>query len=88
MEYTYTGPTLALHYNDHTNPRVVNNLVRIYPNPFAHTLNVQAKKDMRNPEGPALQYHRQARDGENSVYQYIQYRRIIAAGRYLHVQTV
>jgi len=49
MEYTYTGPTLALHYNDHTNPRVVNNLVRIYPNPFAHTLNVQAKKDMRKP---------------------------------------
>ncbi len=27
----------------------MNNLVRIYPNPFAHTLNVQAKKDMRKP---------------------------------------
>lgn len=48
MEYTYTGPTLAIQY-DHTNPRVVKNLVRVYPNPFSTVLNVQGKKEMRKP---------------------------------------
>lgn len=48
MEYTYTGATLSLG-NTTTNPRVVSNLVKIYPNPFTNTLNVQGKKEMRKP---------------------------------------
>lgn len=48
MEYTYTGPVLAIDY-DNGNPRVVKNLVRVYPNPFTSTLQVQGKKEMRKP---------------------------------------
>lgn len=48
MEYTYTGPLLALD-NDDTNPRIVSNLVRIYPNPASTVLNIEGKKEMRKP---------------------------------------
>ncbi len=48
MEYTYTGAVLAIDDSVPT-PRVVNNLVRIYPNPASNTLNVEAKKEMRKP---------------------------------------
>lgn len=48
MEYTYTGPTLALD-NSAVNPRIVSSLVRIYPNPVSDILNVQGKKEMRKP---------------------------------------
>lgn len=48
MEYTYTGPTLSIN-NDATNPRVVKNLVKIYPNPASNILNIESKKEMRKP---------------------------------------
>jgi PQQ-dependent dehydrogenase (s-GDH family) len=50
MEYTYTGSVLSLN-NDtaSTTPRIVNNLVRIYPNPVSGILNIEAKKEMRKP---------------------------------------
>ncbi len=48
MEYTYTGPTLAIDNSNH-NPRVVKNLMKVYPNPVTNMLMVQAKKDMRKP---------------------------------------
>lgn len=48
MEYTYTGPTLSLD-NSGVNPRIVTDLVRIYPNPASGILNVQGKKEMRKP---------------------------------------
>lgn len=48
MEYTYTGPTLAIN-NDTTSSRVVKNLVRVYPNPASNILYVESKKDMRKP---------------------------------------
>lgn len=48
MEYTYTGPTLSLD-NAGVNPRVVKNLVRVYPNPATTMLNIQGKKEMRKP---------------------------------------
>jgi hypothetical protein len=32
-----------------TTPRIVNNLVRIYPNPVSGILNIEAKKEMRKP---------------------------------------
>ena len=48
MEYTYTGPLLAIG-NDPSNPRLVNNLVRIYPNPVTDILYVESKKEMRKP---------------------------------------
>jgi PQQ-dependent dehydrogenase (s-GDH family) len=48
MEYTYTGPVLAIH-DDEEEPRVVANLVRIYPNPATGILNVESKKEMRKP---------------------------------------
>ncbi|MCB0708954.1 MAG: PQQ-dependent sugar dehydrogenase [Chitinophagaceae bacterium] len=48
MEYTYTGPTLSIN-NDAVNPRVVKNLMKIYPNPASSILNVESKKEMRKP---------------------------------------
>lgn len=48
MEYTYTGPTLSIN-NDAANPRVVKNLVRIYPNPASNILYVESKKEMHKP---------------------------------------
>lgn len=48
MEYIYTGPILALN-DDNTDPRVVTNLVRVYPNPATGILNVESKKEMRKP---------------------------------------
>jgi len=48
MEYIYTGPILALDDNN-TDPRVVTNLVRVYPNPATGILNVESKKEMRKP---------------------------------------
>lgn len=48
MEYTYTGPTLSIN-NDAVNPRVVKNLMKIYPNPASGILNVESKKEMRKP---------------------------------------
>lgn len=48
MEYTYTGPTLALPTGN-GNPRVVKNLMRVYPNPVGNTLIIQAKKEMHKP---------------------------------------
>ena len=48
MEYTYSGAVLALE-NTNVNPRVVKNLVRLYPNPTAGMLNVESKKTMRKP---------------------------------------
>ncbi|HRI24294.1 MAG TPA: T9SS type A sorting domain-containing protein, partial [Ferruginibacter sp.] len=45
---TYTGPTLAIDNRNH-NPRVVKNLMKVYPNPVTNMLMVQAKKDMRKP---------------------------------------
>lgn len=48
MEYTYTGPTLSIN-NDAASPRVVKNLVRIYPNPASNILYVESKKEMRKP---------------------------------------
>ncbi|MGC4101737.1 PQQ-dependent sugar dehydrogenase [Ferruginibacter sp.] len=49
MEYTYTGPLLALPEEHNDNPAVVNDLVKIYPNPVYNILNVQGKKDMHKP---------------------------------------
>lgn len=48
MEYTYTGPTLSIN-NDAVNPRVVKNLMKIYPNPASSILNVESRKEMRKP---------------------------------------
>lgn len=48
MEYTYTGPTLSIN-NDAVNPRVVKNLMKIYPNPASSILNIESKKEMRKP---------------------------------------
>ncbi len=48
MEYTYTGPLLAINDN-HDKPTVVKNLVHIYPNPVSTILYVQGKKEMRKP---------------------------------------
>lgn len=48
MEYTYSGAVLAIG-EDPATPRVVDNLVRIYPNPVANILYVESKKEMRKP---------------------------------------
>ena len=48
MEYTYTGPLLAI--NDaREKPAVVKNLVQVYPNPVFNLLYIQGKKEMRKP---------------------------------------
>ncbi len=48
MEYTYTGPLLAIIDNGEK-PTVVKNLVHIYPNPVSNLLNIEGKKEMRKP---------------------------------------
>ena len=48
-EYTYIGTVLAINDTTSTPPRVVNNLVRVYPNPASEIINVEAKKEMRKP---------------------------------------
>jgi PQQ-dependent dehydrogenase (s-GDH family) len=48
MEYSYTGTVLAIQDNS-TKPVVVNNLVKIYPNPVGDVLNVQGRREVRKP---------------------------------------
>jgi hypothetical protein len=48
VEYTYTGPLLAIG-DDRTNHYVVANLMKVYPNPVTGTLYVESKKEMRKP---------------------------------------
>jgi len=48
MEYTYTGTVLAIHDNT-IKPAIVNDLVRVYPNPVSNILTIQGKKEMRKP---------------------------------------
>ncbi len=48
MEYSYTGAVLAIHDNT-IKSVIVNDLVRVYPNPVSNMLNIQGKKEMRKP---------------------------------------
>lgn len=49
MEYTYTGVTLAWHDRPRNGPRIVHDLVKVYPNPVADRLFIRGLREMKKP---------------------------------------
>ncbi|MBN8666959.1 MAG: PQQ-dependent sugar dehydrogenase [Chitinophagales bacterium] len=49
MEYTYTGTTLALHDGPRNGPRIVRDLVKVYPNPVADIVFIRGLREMKKP---------------------------------------
>lgn len=49
MEYLYTGTTLALHDGPRNGPRIVRDLVKIYPNPVVDQVFIRGLREMKKP---------------------------------------
>ena len=49
MEYSYIGALLSIKDNQNQTPKLVSDLIRVYPNPVKDVINVQGKKELHKP---------------------------------------